>query len=68
MQENSIWGQLTPVVVDIKLDKKVQFFIEFFRYLIGVSNNPRKEKSENFNPLCYVYFVCLKKENAKRVN
>ena len=56
MQESSFWGQLTPVVVDVKLDKIVRSFIEFFRYLIGVSNKPIKGKFENFNPLCYVYF------------
>ena len=30
-----------------------------------MSNNLNKEKSENFNPLCYVYFVYFEKENAK---
>ena len=45
MQGSSRGGQLTPLVVDVKLDKNEQFFIKFFRYSIGVCNNQNKQKN-----------------------
>ena len=43
MQGSSREGQLTPLVVGVKLDKKCTiFFIEFLRYSIGVCNNQNK--------------------------
>ena len=57
MQGSSRGGQLTPLVVDVKLDINVIFFIKFLRYSIVVCNNQNKEKSKSLNFLCYVCFV-----------
>ena len=44
MQGSSRGGQLTPLVVSVKLDKMHCFSIEFLSYSIGVCNNQDKKK------------------------